>query len=57
MGSRNVTRSDEFEPVSYADFRDWRAQAKSFVGIAAASGAQINLTDDKDCRRLTTPPK
>src|ERR1700686_1598473 len=47
MGSRNVTRSDQFGPVSYADFRDWRTQAKSFVGIAAASGTQINLTDDQ----------
>ena len=47
MGSRNLTRSDQFGPVSYADFRDWRTQAKSFVGIAAASGTQINLTDDQ----------
>lgn len=47
LGSRNVTRSDQFGLVSYADFRDWRTQAKSFVGIAATSGAQINLTDDK----------
>ena len=46
MGSRNVTRSDQFGPVSYADFRDWRKQARSFVGMAAASGAQVNLTDN-----------
>src|ERR1700694_606379 len=47
MGSRNTTRSDQFGSVSYADFRDWRKQANSFVGMAAVNGAQINLTDDK----------
>ena len=47
MGNRNVTRNDRFGNVSYPDFRDWRGSAKSFVGIAAATGLQANLTDDQ----------
>ncbi|MGI8744706.1 MAG: ABC transporter permease [Bryobacteraceae bacterium] len=31
--------------VSYPDFRDWRAQSKSFLGIAACQFSQINLSD------------
>ena len=31
--------------VSYPDLQDWRAQAKSFTGIAITSGASVNLSD------------
>jgi putative ABC transport system permease protein len=52
MGTRNLAQtnrySSRFGPVSYADFRDWRAQAKSLTGIAAARGEQYSLNDDKD---------
>jgi putative ABC transport system permease protein len=34
--------------VSYPDFEDWRAQAKSFDGMAIVHGVQASLSDDRD---------
>jgi len=31
--------------VSYADFEDWRAEAKSFQGMAIVHGVQVTLSD------------
>src|SRR5207249_7466109 len=42
---RNV-RNDRFAGVSYPDFRDWSAQAKSFEGLAAFAGGPTNIGDD-----------
>jgi putative ABC transport system permease protein len=33
--------------VSYADLKDWRAQSRSFAGLAAFSGNGGNLSDDR----------
>ena len=52
MGTRDLGQTgrytSQFGPVSYPDFRDWRQQAKSFTGIAAASFEEYSLSDDKD---------
>jgi ABC-type antimicrobial peptide transport system permease subunit len=45
LQERNV-RNDRFAGVSYPDFRDWRAAAKSFEGLSAFTGPQINVGDD-----------
>ena len=52
-GSRSIDRNDRIlyigsgGPccVSYPDFEDWRAQAKSFVGMGAVADLRITLTD------------
>ena len=52
MGTRDIAQTgrytSRFGPVSYPDFHDWRAQAKSFTGIAAARFEEFTLSDDKD---------
>ena len=52
LGTRNLGQSGRYYsrwgPSSYADLHDWRAQAKTFAEIGAASGAQTNLSDDKN---------
>jgi hypothetical protein len=49
MGTRNLGQTgrytSQFGPVSYPDFRDWRAQAKSLTGIAAATFEEYSLSD------------
>ena len=52
-GSRSIDRNDRIlyigsgGPccVSYPDFEDWRAQAKSFVGMGAVADLRITLSD------------
>jgi putative ABC transport system permease protein len=52
-GFSNIERSDrilymtnsEGCCVSYPDFEDWRAQAKSFQGMAIVHGVQVTLSD------------
>ena len=46
LGSKDTRQKYEYGPVSYPDLRDWRAQAKSFSGLAAAGGTSIALTDN-----------
>ena len=49
MGTRDLSRTgpyySDYGPVSYPDFRDWRAQAKSFVDMAAVTFQQTSLSD------------
>jgi putative ABC transport system permease protein len=33
--------------VSYADFKDWREQTKVFTGLAAWTGGDMNISDDR----------
>src|SRR4051812_32305470 len=33
--------------VSYADFKDWREQTKVFTGLAAWTGGDLNISDDR----------
>jgi putative ABC transport system permease protein len=53
--TRNV-RDDRLSGVSYPDLRDWRAGAKSFDGLAAATGQQTNLADDNAPEVYPTTP-
>lgn len=45
MATRNSTRDNQTAGVSFPDFRDWRAQAKSFDSLAAFQGARANVAD------------
>jgi putative ABC transport system permease protein len=46
LSTRNADRTDQFLGVSFPDFRDVLAQAQSFEGLAAFSGAQLNVGGD-----------
>jgi hypothetical protein len=41
----NPAHGDDGSGVSYPDFRDWEAQAKSFAGMALFNFDQLNLSD------------
>jgi putative ABC transport system permease protein len=45
IGSRDPVR-DRNMGVSYLDFKDWSAASKAFTGMAAYTGATINLSDE-----------
>jgi putative ABC transport system permease protein len=45
VGSRDPVR-DRNMGVSYLDFKDWRAAAKSFADMAAYTGATMNVSDE-----------
>src|SRR5262249_25650141 len=45
MGTRNANRNNQQAGVSCPDFRDWRAAAKSFSGLAGIQGARLNIAD------------
>ena len=52
LTSNDIKRGRDRVRVSWPDFRDWRAQAKSFSGIAAWAPLGISLSD-----RTTTPER
>jgi putative ABC transport system permease protein len=45
LTTRNVNRGDRNSGVSWPDFRDWRAQVKSFEALGAYSFDAQNVTD------------
>ncbi len=45
LAARNLDRNDGSNGVSWPDFRDWRAQAKSFDALGAYNFDQFNVTD------------
>lgn len=45
LGCKNDSRGMDRMPVSYPDFADWRAQARSFQGIAAFNIGTMNISD------------
>src|SRR5580698_992595 len=45
LTTRNVDRGDRNSGVSWPDFRDWRAQVKSFDALGAYNFDQGNITD------------
>src|ERR1700722_16017870 len=45
LSSRNANRGNQRASVSYADFRDWKTQAKSFDELAAFRGSGVNYSD------------
>jgi putative ABC transport system permease protein len=45
IGSRNVARGGDLG-LSYKDFEDWRSATKAFNGLAAYSGATMNVSDE-----------
>lgn len=42
---KNPSNAEDFVGVSYPDFRDWRAQAKSFDGMMAWTGGRASVSD------------
>src|SRR5437588_8844873 len=46
LGTRDPVR-DRRMGVSYLDFKDWRAAARSFSGLAAFSTTTSNLSDER----------
>jgi putative ABC transport system permease protein len=46
LSMQNTQRADQFVGVSFPDFRDWRARARSYEGMAAFSGTQLNVGGD-----------
>jgi putative ABC transport system permease protein len=46
MLERDTTHNNQLMGISYPDFRDWREQAKSYQGLAAASGRAISVSDN-----------
>lgn len=49
---RRPSQGRESNPVSPADFFDWRSQASGFDGLAAHAFAGLNLTGEGDPERL-----
>ena len=45
LSTRNVNRAQRRVGLSYPDFRDWRAQAKSFDAMGAYNFSVVNLSD------------
>jgi putative ABC transport system permease protein len=45
LTSKNPNNVEVFVGVSYPDFRDWRTQAKSFVGMTAWTGGRFSISD------------
>jgi predicted permease len=45
IGCNNLPRGRDRIGTSYPDFRDWRAQARSFQGLAAFQPFTVNLSD------------
>ena len=47
--TRNSLRNNQRSGVSYPDFRDWRAQAKSFTSMGAVEGPlRMNVADSNN---------
>jgi putative ABC transport system permease protein len=40
-------KNGQYSGVSYPDFQDWRAQARSFDGMGAVLSSQVTLTDQR----------
>jgi putative ABC transport system permease protein len=51
MLTKNTLKNNQRDTVSFPDFRDWRAQAKSFASMGAIAPARVNVTDS------TNPPE
>ena len=45
LSTKNLRRGERRVGVSYPDFRDWRAQAKSFEALGAFNFTNVNLSD------------
>src|SRR5438046_5760995 len=45
LGTRDRVRDREMD-VSYLDFKDWAASARSLSGMAAFSGTTFNVSDE-----------
>jgi putative ABC transport system permease protein len=46
LGCKHLSRGMDRMAVSYPDFADWRAQARSFQGIAAFTTGTMNVSDE-----------
>jgi putative ABC transport system permease protein len=45
LNCTNHSQGHEHLPVSYPDYRDWKAQSKSFKDLAVFQGISVNLSD------------
>src|ERR1700730_8989820 len=45
LSTKNLNRGARRAGVSYPDFRDWKAQAKSFTGMGSYDFQAFNLAD------------
>jgi putative ABC transport system permease protein len=45
LNTKNPNNAEQFVAVSDPDFRDWRAQSKSFKGMTAWTGARASISD------------
>jgi putative ABC transport system permease protein len=45
LNVKNPNNAEQFIGVSYPDFRDWKSQAKSFVGMSAWTGGRASVSD------------
>jgi predicted permease len=50
--AKNERRNLRQNPVSYANFQDWRAQSQSFEQMAAVRGESFSLTDRGEPERV-----
>jgi len=46
LGSSNLTKGRERMGVSYPDYRDWRAQSRSFKDLEAFETVSLNVSDN-----------
>jgi len=53
VGADNVSRSRDFVNMSYADFRDYRQEAKSFERLEAFAGEAMTLSERGNPRICT----
>ena len=45
LSTRNPNRSEDVTGLSYAEFRDWRAQTRAFEGLGAYQSDFVNVSD------------
>jgi putative ABC transport system permease protein len=46
IAARDLAHNEQPSGISYPDFRDWQAQAKSFAGMTAFTGFTISVSDN-----------
>ena len=52
LKTRSQRRGDNSGSVSHLDFQDWKAQARSFAGMAAFGYRNLSITDGEEPERL-----
>ena len=55
VARHRATRGAANRGMSYLEFEDWRAAARTFTGIAAFSGQTMNVSDEGARRNVPGP--